>query len=44
MLIGVAGQTLDLIVENQGHINFGTQINNGSKVSHHVTCLLLFAL
>ena len=27
------GQTLDILVENQGHINIGSGINNNTKVS-----------
>ncbi len=34
-LVAKRGQNLDIIVENQGHINFGP-INNGSKV--HQAC------
>ena len=26
------GMTIDILVENMGHINFGTGINNDSKV------------
>ena len=26
------GQTLDILVENQGHINFGSGINNNTNV------------
>ena len=28
----VRGQTLDIIVENQGRINYGSQINDNKKV------------
>lgn len=32
------GQTLDILVENQGHINFGSGINNNTKgIIHNVT-------
>ena len=32
-LIGRKSQTLDLLVENMGHVNFGNQINENRKVS-----------
>ena len=30
--LGMRGQTLDIIVENQGRINYGAQINDNKKV------------
>jgi len=33
----VNGQTLDVIVENQGRINYGGQINDNKKVCEVIT-------
>lgn len=31
-IVGTKGQTLDIIVENQGRINFGAAMNDNKKV------------
>jgi len=35
------GQTLDIIVENQGRLNYGAQINDNKKVCTEQLWLLL---
>lgn len=36
-ITGMKGQYLDILVENQGRINFGSGILNNSKVGHSHT-------